>query len=109
MFATEHKLEPRSGPDPNQFFNQLYNLKQGTKPIAQYVAKAEDLYRKCSEALKAYMGNQFVTGIADEGELDMVHFYLSQEAESTFPRRRQHKAHECLCWDCDPNFMAEII
>ena len=76
VFATEYKLEPRSGPDPNQFFNGLYNLKQSKKPIAQYVAEAEDLYRKCSEGLKAYMGNQFVAGIADEGELDMVQLYL---------------------------------
>ena len=76
LFTTEYKLEPRSGPDPNQFFNQLYNLKLSKKPIAQYVAEAEDLYRKCLETLK-YMGNQFVAGIADEGELDMVQLYLS--------------------------------
>ena len=34
LFSAEYKLEPRSGPDPNQFFNQPYNLKQGQKPIA---------------------------------------------------------------------------
>ena len=85
LFAAEYKLEPRSGPDPNHFFNQLYNLKQGKKPIAQYVAEAEDLYRKCPDALKAYMGNQFVAGIADDAKLDMVQLYLSQENEITFP------------------------
>lgn len=84
-FVAEYKLEPRSGPDPNQFFNQLYNLKQGRKPITQYVQEAEDLYRKCPDALKAYMGNQFVAGIAEDGKLDMVQLYLAQEREITFP------------------------
>ena len=84
-FATEYKLEPRGAVDPNQFFNQLYNLKQGKKQITQYVQEAEDLYRKCPDALKAYMGNQFVAGIADDGKLDMVQLYLAQEKEITFP------------------------
>ena len=31
------------------------------------------------------MGNQFVAGIADEGKLDMVQLYLSNEKAITFP------------------------
>ena len=69
-FATEYRLEPRSAPDPNQFFNQLYNLKQGKNPISQYVQEAEDLFRKCPENLRTYIGTQFIAGIADEGKLD---------------------------------------
>lgn len=55
----------------------MYNLKQGNKPIAQYVAEAEDLYRKCPESLKEFIGSQFVAGIADEAKLDMFQLYLA--------------------------------
>lgn len=84
-FEIEYKLEPKAEQDPNKYFNLLYNLKQGRKPIAQYVAEAEDLYRKCPEPLKDYMGNQFVAGIADDGKLDMVQLYLASESKITFP------------------------
>ena len=56
-FAREYKLERRSEEaDPNRYFSQLYNLKQGKTPIEQYVAQAVDLYRKCPEALKGLVG-----------------------------------------------------
>ena len=84
-FSVEYKLEVKVDPDPNKYFNQLYNLKQGSKPIAQYVSEAEDLYRKCPEPLKALMGSQFVAGIADDSKVDMVQLYLAHETIITFP------------------------
>ena len=84
-FSMEYKLEPKSDPDPNKYFNQLYNLKQGSKPIAQYVSEAEDLYRKCPEPLKEFMGSQFVAGITDDSKLDIVQLYLAHETKITFP------------------------
>ena len=84
-FEMEYKIEPKGVGDPNQYFNLLYNLKQGRKSIAEYVSEAEDLYWKCPEPLKKFMGNQFVAGLADEGKLDMVQLYLANEMELTFP------------------------
>ncbi|KAF6238733.1 hypothetical protein HO173_003239 [Letharia columbiana] len=84
-FEIEYKLEAKAEQDPNKYFNVLSNLKQGRKPIAQYVAEAEHLYRKCPEPLKDYMGNQFVAGIADDSKLDMVQLYLASETKITFP------------------------
>lgn len=84
-FQDEYKLEPKGVGDPNQYFNLLYNLKQGRKSIAEYVAEAEGLYRKCPDPLKAFMGNQFVAGLTDESKLDMVQLYLANEREITFP------------------------
>ena len=59
-FSVEYQLEHRAAVDTNQFFTQLCN--RGEKHIAQYVTEAEELYRKCPEALKAYMGSQFESG-----------------------------------------------
>ena len=81
----EYKLEAKVDPDPNKYFNQLYDLKQGSKPIAQHVSEVEDLYRKCPEPLKALMGSQFVAGIADDSKVDMVQLYLAHETIITFP------------------------
>ena len=77
-------MEPKADTNPNKYFNLLYNLKQGRKPIAQYVAEAEDLYRKCPEPLRDFMGSQFMAGLADEGKLDMVQLYLLNDPKITF-------------------------
>ena len=87
-FTAEYKVEPKADTDPNKYFNLLYNLKQARKPIAQYVAEAEDLYRKCPEPLRDFMGSQFVAGLADESKLDMVQLYLSNDPKITFPNAK---------------------
>ena len=88
IFQAEYKLEARAEPDPDRYFNLLYNLAQGEKPIALYVQEAEDLYRKCPEALKDFMPRQFVAQLADESKLDIVQFYLATEREITFPEAK---------------------
>ena len=85
IFQAEYKVKPKVEQDPNKYFNLIYNLKQGRKNIAQYVAEAEELYFSCPEKLKEYMGSQFVAGIADEAKLDMVQLYLQNEEVITFP------------------------
>ena len=85
VFVFEFVLEARVESDPNKFFNQMYNLRQGKKPIAQYVNEAQTLYLQCPGNLQEMFSNQFVAGIADENKLDMVQLYLSSEPKITFP------------------------
>jgi hypothetical protein len=85
VFVSEFMLEARVESDPNKFFNQMYNLRQGKKPIAQYVNEAQTLYLQCPGHLREIFGNQFVAGIADENKLDMVQLYLASESKITFP------------------------
>lgn len=62
-------MELKANTDSNKYINLLYNLKQGRKLIAQYVAEAKDLYGKCSESLRDFMGSHFVADLADESKL----------------------------------------
>ena len=85
VFKEEFKLQPKVAIDPNKYFNLIYNLKQGHKPIDKYVNEAEELYQLVPSNLKDYLGQLFVAGLSDDSKIDMVQLYLSTETQITFP------------------------
>lgn len=74
--------------DPNKYFNLVYNLRQGTKDIVDYVEETKRLHAKCPIDLKNYLEHQFVTGLTDDRKIDLVQMYLGDTDKISFPEAK---------------------
>lgn len=85
-FVREYVLNAPAAPVPKPFeyFDLMYNLKQGDKDIVAYTAEAEQIHKQCPSNLQEYLGRQFVAGLADKSKFDMVHILLDDDESFTF-------------------------
>ncbi|KAI9852271.1 MAG: hypothetical protein M1838_001313 [Thelocarpon superellum] len=56
--------------------NQIMMLRQGRKPITEYLSDADHLYKRCPEEMKQHIGRFLIGGLTDDHKIDFVQMYL---------------------------------
>lgn len=88
QFITDYT---RSTDDASMLFallNQIMNLRQGTKPIRQYVDEADALHRRIPPDMDTTIARQFIAGLSSDQELRFISHDLRHTPKFSYKQAR---------------------